>query len=209
MEITFRQAEARDADAAVALIYASGPDAFNYVLTTRRQTPQQFLRMAFIDGAGEFGAANHVVGVVDGQVVAAGAGWGADRSRAFTLAAARQFARHYGVAAAVPVIARGLQAETIMPPPKGDEYYVGHLGVAPSLRGRGIGEALVQFLLRPELRPNLSQGRAMAVLDVSEKNQRAEALYRRLGFTVTKERPSALRNNYGFVPGHKRMVRAL
>ena len=35
-----------------------------------------FLRHAFLDGAGEFGFSNHVVAEHDGTVVAAGAAWG-------------------------------------------------------------------------------------------------------------------------------------
>jgi len=37
-------------------------------------------------------------------------------------------------------------------------------------------------------------------------NPRAQALYERLGFVVTEERKSTLRNAHATVPDHRRMV---
>lgn len=201
MNILFRGAEPADAAAATVLIHASGPDASEYVMTNGRVRAADFLTHAFLDGAGEFGCRNHVVGTLDGRVVAVGAGWDGGRALPFTLAAARQSLRVYGVAGGIAAIARGLQAETVMPPPRQGEYYIGHLGVDPGLRGRGIGEALVRFLLDPALTGDCRA----AVLDVSVENPRAQALYARLGFTVTKENPSRFRNAHGYVPAHRRM----
>jgi len=44
------------------------------------------------------------------------------------------------------------------------------------------------------------------VLDVSEENLRAKALYDRLGFKVTKKNISTLKNNYSYVANHFRMA---
>src|SRR5712691_5597064 len=76
MKVAFRSAAAADVEAAVPLIYSSGPAAFDYVFTLDGgPTAEDFLRRAFVDGAGEFGWRNHVVGELDGRIVAAGAGW--------------------------------------------------------------------------------------------------------------------------------------
>ncbi|MFC4765655.1 GNAT family N-acetyltransferase [Dyella koreensis] len=201
-QIRFRPASATDVALAVPLIYSSGPAAFDYVFAVPgRGDAQDFLRHAFVDGAGEFGWRNHCVGELDGQVVAVGAGFGAETHWPFTLAAARQILGYYGLRHAPGVIARGLRVEAVIPPPSGDMHYLAHLGVAPALRGRGIGRALIDYLVAAAL----TDGRQRMVLDVAVSNPRAEALYARCGFTMTGERSSALANAQGSVPGHRRM----
>ncbi|WP_074545339.1 N-acetyltransferase [Dyella sp. AtDHG13] len=206
LEVRFRPAAADDADVAVPLIYSSGPTAFDYVFTTRDGgDAQAFLRHCFIDGAGEFGWRNHWVGVVDGRVVAVGAGFGADTKWPFTLAAARQIVGHYGMRRALGVIARGLRVESVIRPPDGDMHYLAHLGVLPELRGQGVGRELIDQLI------GLARdaGRRRVALDVAVSNPRAEALYRRTGFKVVGERKSRLANERGRVPDHRRMERVI
>lgn len=200
--MSFRQATASDVDAAVPLIHSSGPAAFEYVFSVPGiGDAQVFLRRAFIDGAGEFGWRNHVVGELDGAVVAAGAGFSGATKWPFTLAAARQIISHYGWRHAAGVIARGLRVESVIPPPAGRMYYLAHLGVSPSLRGNGIGAALIRHLLAA--RPVAGNGPVL--LDVAATNPNAQRLYQRLGFTVTGERRSTLVNGQGRVPDHRRM----
>ena len=52
-------------------------------------------------------------------------------------------------------------------------------------------------------------GGKTAVLDVSVENPRAEALYGRLGFVVTKEMRSSDQNRYSRVHHHRRMARPI
>lgn len=206
LRVSFRPAAAEDADVAVPLIYSSGPSAFDFVFTTRDGGDAlAFLHHCFVDGAGEFGWRNHWVGVVDGRVVAVGAGYGADTKWTFTLAAARQIVGHYGLRRALGVIARGLRVESVIRPPDGDMHYLAHLAVLPELRGRGIGRVLIDQLV------GLARdaGRSRVTLDVAASNPRAEALYRRAGFKVTGERRSQLANALGRVPDHRRMERVL
>ena len=206
LAVRFRAATAQDAEAAVPLLYSSGPAAFDYVFALPgRGDAQAFLRRAFVDGAGEFGWRNHVVGELEGVVVAVGAGYGGEASLAFTLAAARQILAHYGLRHAPGVIARGLRVERVIPPLARGVHYLAHLGVAPALRGQGIGRALIDELVRRGMRA----GRRRMVLDVAAGNPRAQALYERLGFAVTSERRSALANAQGAVPDHRRMERVV
>jgi GNAT superfamily N-acetyltransferase len=200
--LTFRAASATDVATAVPLIHSSGPEAFEYVFTVPGVgDAQAFLRRAFVDGAGEFGWRNHVVGVLDGAVVAAGAGFGGVTKWSFTLAAARQILGHYGWRHAAGVIARGLRVESVIPPPSGAMYYLGHLGVSPLLRWQGMGSALVGHLLA--VRPADAGG--PVILDVALTNPHAQRLYERLGFAVIGERRSTLANAYGRVPDQRRM----
>ena len=183
--VLFRPAAPADVEAAVPLIYSSGPAAFDFVFAQGRPgRAQDFLRYAFRQGAGEFGWRNHVVGTVEGRVVAAGAGWDGRQSVAFTLAAARQIFGFYGPVAAWGVILRGLRVESVIRPAGAGEYYIGHLGVDPTLRSRGLGAKLMAYLL------SLAPACPKAVLDVAGGNPRAQALYERLGFAVTVTRVS-------------------
>jgi ribosomal protein S18 acetylase RimI-like enzyme len=202
--VRFRAATAQDAMAAVPLIHSSGPAAFDYVFAVPgRSTAPAFLQRAFIDGAGEFGWRNHIVGELEGVVVAVGAGFGGAAALAFTLAAARQIFAHYGLRHAPGVIARGLKVERVIPPPARGMHYLAHLGVSPLLRDQGIGRALIDELIRR----GVQAGRSRMVLDVAASNPRAQALYERLGFAVTGERHSALANAQGALPDHRRMER--
>jgi ribosomal protein S18 acetylase RimI-like enzyme len=74
--------------------------------------------------------------------------------------------------------------------------------VAPALRSTGIGSELIRHLVahrRPELHDHVA-------LDVAVTNPRAEALYRRMGFTRTALRRSKLSSNAGAVADHWRMT---
>ncbi len=201
--VTFRPARPDDL-AALPLILSSGPESFDYVFRSGTRTPRDFLARAFPDGAGQFGYRNHVVGEVDGRVVAAGAGWTSDSAVPFLVAAVGQFARFIGPVGTPAVVVRGLRTEAVIRPPSRGEFYIGHLGVDPGRRGQGIGAALVEHLLGAAR----DSGAVAAVLDVSVLNPRAQALYARLGFEVTAERASTLRRAEGFVPSHRRMARA-
>ena len=200
-DLVFRPARATDADGAVPLIYSSGPAAFDYVFAVAGRPAQGFLHRAFTDGDGEFGWRNHVVATIDSQVVAAGTGFGSESALGFTLAAARQIVRHFGLHAAGTII-RGLRTERVIQPPARDEWYLAHLGVRPELRGEGIGQRLLDHLLAQ----GRAAGKAHATLDVAATNPRAQALYLRLGFAVTAQRVSTLRNAYGSVPTSIRMA---
>ena len=203
--VRFRAATAADVDAAVPLIHSAGPAAFDYVFAVAaRGGAQAFLRRAFLDGAGQFGWRQHVVGEVGGQVVAVGTGYGGEASLAYTLIAARLILAHYGPRHAPGVIARGLRTERVIPPPPRGVHYLAHLGVAAERRGQGIGRALIEQLIAR----GRALGRTRLMLDVAVSNPRAQALYARLGFRVTQERRSRLANAAGAVPGHRRMERA-
>lgn len=202
MSITFRPAAAADAPAVVPLIYSSGPDAFDYVFAVPGRTSAvEFLHRAFLDGRGEFGYRNHVVGTVAEQVVASGAAWSGAATLRFAIAAARQIFSCYGPVTGAGAVARGLRVESIIQPPRKGCWYVAHLGVPPTLRGRGYGRSMLAHLL--EL--GSAAGFARAALDVAVTNPRAEGLYRQLGFTVTTERVSTLRNAQATVANHRRM----
>jgi len=206
MKVAFRMAAATDAEAVVPLIYSSGPAAFDYVFTLDGgPTAEDFLRRAFLDGAGEFGWRNHIVGELDGRIVAAGAGWSGGMGFGFMIAGARQILGCYGPIAGAGVIGRALRVEAIVPPPSRTRFVVAHLGVRPETRGQGIGQALIEHLLDR----GRTRGIEIAALDVAVTNPRGQALYERLGFVVTGERRSRLSNARATVADHRHMERPI
>ena len=201
MPLTFRRARLDDVDAAIPLIYSSGPDAFDYAFARPgRNSAQDFLRYAFVQGGGQFGWRQHWVGEQDGQVVAAGTVFGGEANLGYMLAATRQSLGYFGWGSA-GVIRRGLQLERIICPPPRRTLYLAHLGVTPTLRGEGLGSQLIDHFLQI----GRSVGLPMAALDVSAANPRAQALYERLGFSVQAERVSTLPG----VSSHRYMQRPL
>ena len=201
MPLTFRRARPDDVDAAVPLIYSSGPDAFDYAFARPgRNSAEDFLRYAFVQGDGQFGWRQHWVGEQDGQVVAAGTVFGGEANLGYMLAATRQILGYFGLGS-VGVIRRGLQLERIICPPPRKTLYLAHLGITPTLRGEGLGSQLIDHFLQIGRRSGLP----VAALDVSAANPRAQALYERLGFTVQVERTS----NLPSVAGSRYMQRQL
>jgi ribosomal protein S18 acetylase RimI-like enzyme len=203
VHLVFRPAEPADADAVVPLIYSSAPALFDFLFAVPgRASPQEFLRRAFVDGAGQFGFCNHVVVVEDGVVVAAMArGWSRGSRLAFILAGARQVFACYGVVAGLGVIVRVARSEDVIVPPARGELYIGHLGASPKRRGGNIGAALMAHVIAQPRHSGLRK----VVFDVAVSNPRAQKLYERLGFAVTAERRSRLANAQGVVVDHRRM----
>ncbi|WP_435607352.1 GNAT family N-acetyltransferase [Pseudomonas knackmussii] len=201
MPLSFRPARPDDVDAAIPLIYSSGPDAFDYAFARPgRNSAQDFLRRAFLHGGGQFGWRQHTVGELDGKVVAAGTIFGGEANLGYLLAAARQILGYFGLGS-VGVIHHGLQLEKIICPPPKHTLYLAHLGVDPSLRSQGVGRELIEHFIERGRRAGLKT----AALDVSAANPRAQALYEKLGFEVQEERVSTLPG----VASHRYMQRAI
>ena len=183
MELTFRPAKPTDADGAVPLVYSSAVEAFDYILMQGDKTALDFLRFAFLQGGGHFGYKNHVVVETQGRVVATGAFNSGPEYKALNIGMGKQLLRFYGPVASLPVIKRSLITKKIMPPMGKDMEYISNLGVAPDLRGRGVGGTLLNR--QKEIAKN--KNRCIYALDVSVNNPRAQKLYERLGLKVTRE----------------------
>jgi len=195
----FRPARADDVEAAVPLIYSSGPEAFEYVFTQGGRTALDFLAFAFVDGRGFFGWRNHEVALLDDEVVGIGAFYSGREYGRLSAQLVLQAARSYPLVRLARVVRHGLQIRSVMPPPSRATHYVAHLGVRSALQGRGIATAL----LRHEWTIAVQLGRQTCALDVSVRNARAQALYDRLGFQVMREQ--AFAGPRGVVPDSRRM----
>jgi ribosomal protein S18 acetylase RimI-like enzyme len=204
--LTFRAATPADVADAVPLIYSSGPSAFDYVFDMGNSLgAQEFLRFAYLRRGGEFGWQAHRVTEIGGRVAAAGAAFDGRAVLRFTIANALVILRFYGPIRAWGVMVRGLRTETVIQPPRAEEYYLCHLGVREELRGQGIGARFMRHLLEG-LDPDRHR---CATLDVAVTNPRARLLYERLGFVVEALRVSKLQNRRGRVPDHYRLTAPL
>ena len=202
MALDFRPARPEDAEAAVPLIFASGPEQFGYVFCERRAGEAlDFLRFAFVSGRGRFAWRNTTVACIDGRVAGVGTAYGSGTNLRYFLEDGWLIARYYGLRSP-GVMLRGLRAEQVIVPPKSGEWMIAHLAMAPDERGHGIGARMVNHLLEQGRR----RGIPGAVLDVSVENARAEALYGRLGFALVVERESTLRSAFGRLMSHRRMA---
>lgn len=189
MTLHFRPARSDDAEAAVPLIYSSGPAAFDYVFGgTPKGTAQDFLHKAFVSGAGQFGYRQHWVGEQDGRVVAVGTALSGEVNLRNMRVAAGQIMGFYGPLHCWKVLWSGLQMERIVLPPPKCTFYLAHLGVNRASTGQGIGTQLIDYLLQQ----GRDAGFSITALDVSAGNPLAQRLYERLGFVVQIERASHL-----------------
>ena len=73
-------------------------------------------------------------------------------------------------------------------------YWLGHVIVAPSHRGQGVGQRLVEMLLVQAF--NVRKGKSVSLV-VFPENQAATACYGRCGFTVTREEHHQFRRTGG------------
>ena len=198
--IEFRPCVPEDVEKAVPLILSSGPQAFNYVFANDRVKATDFLRYAFQRTGGEFSFDNHVALLLDQEVVGIGSAFTSKQANGFLFRDFLHIVRFYRMRALIVSI-RGLRIEQLIKPPKRAEISIAHLGISPQHRSKGLGQQLIQFLMNHAPKESASY----FVLDVSEENPRAQALYERMGFTVHKQMDSRLRQKHGYVANHVRM----
>ncbi len=171
-----------DVTAAVPLIYASGPDAFEFVFKNDEKSAKDFLAFAFLRKGGEFSFDNHYALWENNQLVGVGALYNHSRAATFLVNDAVNIIRFYGWKFLVHSL-NGLKAETIIKPPGKNEITLGHLGIKEELRGKGFGTHLINLLVQQVEKME----QEYFVLDVSEENPKAKVLYERMGFTVVKK----------------------
>lgn len=199
-KIEFRNCTPEDVDKAVPLIFSSGPDAFSYVFKNKKYSPIDFLKYAFRRRGGEFSYDNHYAVILNGELVGIGSAFDSKRAKGFEKKEFLNIINFYKINA-LPVLIKGLKTERIVRLPKSNEICIAHLGVSENYRGLGLGRKLIAFLMKASNATSTDY----FVLDVSEENPKAKALYDRLGFKVEKCEYSNLKNNFGHVPNHFRM----
>lgn len=169
-------ARAQDAALLAPLIYSSGPAAFDYVFMGRALAFLQ-RNCAGQDHSFSYGAHRVARLAADGPAMASISLHTRAQHAACQNANIRAILR-FGGWRAVQMLMRGLRVEALIPPPPEGCLHIAHLGVAPDLRGQGIGAQLIADAAHIAAR----QGIRRLSLDVADSNPRARALYERLGF---------------------------
>jgi len=202
MSLVFRPCAAEDVDAAIPLMYSSGPDAYRYVFSVSSELQVlDFLRAAFIHGDGELGYKDHIVAVDKGDIVALVGMRNAKNQVSYTLAAIKAIFGFYGFLTGLRVMTRGLRFERIVAPPGKGILCLHNLGVKEQVRGNGYGRQLIAYFLEQAKKQDVTA----VGLDVAETNPRAKALYQRLGFEVKCAREGNLANKFGRGVSHEYM----
>lgn len=205
MNIEIRQARPEDVNEAVELIYSAAPDGYEFLYGIKGAGARDYIRYEFQRGSGFLGAAAHTVAVVDGQVAGIGAFYSKADYQALSSEQVKNFIARFGVWQFIQLMPRGLRVQRGISKLKEGQLYVANLGVKKELRSKGIGKTLIEFAQRRAS----ERGLAELVLDVSENNPRAEALYQSIGFKVTginrrKSKPGAIQ-----LPNAKSMLKVL
>lgn len=197
-----RRARSEDASSAAPLIYSSGPAVFDFIFGEAAEANAiRFLGRAFPLGDNLFSYRRHYVAESDEEVVGTMALLTRKDVRNSQPYTAARIARHYGLRT-LGVLWRGLRVESqLIKPPQESCLYVAHVGVTPTLQGKGIGTRLLRYA-EDEAR---AQGIPHLSLDVSVQNPGAQRLYERLGFQVVETRKSFDAS----MPDHHYMERAL
>lgn len=181
MEI--RPARPDDRGDIAALMYSAGPELYDFLYKTPAHAAQDFINHEFRSGRGFCGYRNVTVAVVDGEVVATGCFYGGRQSGALMRGTVLNALRFFRMRDSIPLLLRSGHVDSVMTHPARDELYLANFGVAPQMRGKGIGEAMV----RHQLAAAKERGYRLFSLDVAVTNPRAEALYRRLGLQVVRQ----------------------
>jgi ribosomal protein S18 acetylase RimI-like enzyme len=205
MNLEIRQARPEDADAAVDLIYSAAPDAYEFLYAIKGGKARDYIRYEFARGTGFLGAAAHTVAVVDGQVVGTGSFYTKATHKTLGSEQARNFIARFGLWEFIRMMPRGLRIQRGISKLEEGQLYVANLGVKADMRSKGIGKALIEAAAQQAG----AQGLAQVVLDVSEQNPRAEALYQRLGFNVTGVNRRANKPGGVQLPNAKSMCRKI
>ncbi len=178
MPFETRPAHPDDAAIGARLIFLSGPEAASYGLALPPEATQQLLADLWPHPGHLFSYQwSHVAeasGAVQGLLVA----YPATAMLRAELETGRLLLRRAGLCQVLRMAWSGSALMQVMAPvPRGD-FYIAHLAVLPEARGRGIG---TQLLSLAEDLARESHCRRCA-LDAFIENERARALYMRLGY---------------------------
>lgn len=180
-DITIRPANADDANAAVPLIYSSGPEVWDFLFGDGRpESSLPYLQKAWVSGLGVAGYRAHWVAEQDGAVLGAVSVYNAKVHKALGNQTALQAIRYFGWRV-LPRLRHMLRLGKIfMRAPGAHVDYVANFGVAPAARGQGIGGIMLAYFLRRAG----ERGQQFYELDVATSNPRGQALYERFGMAV-------------------------
>ncbi|TGN19074.1 GNAT family N-acetyltransferase [Leptospira idonii] len=191
--IEIRPASPEDHEAAIPLIYSSGPAAWSYVFEEGKYSPFDFLASSFVRRGNTISYTNHYVATIGKEVVGTILAYHSSSFLLLNGGTAFRILSLYG-AKSFSVIGRGLTMEKMIQAPKSGCLYLGHIAVSEKHRGKGIGKDLIRHVV------NQFPKYGKVSLDVSQVNPNAIGLYQKLGFKTVEAR--SFQGIEGRVPNH-------
>lgn len=182
--LSIRTANPGDRGPIARLLYSSGPDFYDYLFHSGRVSALDFIQREFLSGRGFCGYANVTVAILDGRVVATGCFFNRAAYLPLTAGTAFNSFGSFGLTGALAVAWRSRHTSRLLKAPCPGELYLANFGVDASLRGQGVGSAMIHHRLVQAR----EQGYRSFGLDVAVTNPRAQALYERLGLRVVEEK---------------------
>lgn len=203
--LDIRPARPDDRGPIAALMYSAGPELYDFLYKMDRVAATEFIACEFASGRGFCGYRNLTVAVLEGEVVATGSFYDGRRHGALMRGSVLNALRFFKLREVLPLLLRSGHVDSIVTHPAKDELYLANFAVAPSMRGRGIGDAMVQY----QLARARAGGYRVFSLDVAVTNPRAQALYRRLGLHVVREKHFSGHRPGIVVPDQRKMEMVL
>ncbi|MDD9892514.1 MAG: GNAT family N-acetyltransferase [Gammaproteobacteria bacterium] len=204
-DLVIRPARVDDVDAALPLIYSSGPEVWDLLFGNgEAESSFPYLREEWLSGKGIGGYRAHWVAERDGVVLGAVAVYDHAEHKRQGDQTAKHALKYFGWRVLLRVRLMLRVSKSFMKPPGKDVDYVANFGVAAEARGQGIGGAMLQHFLERAA----ERGKRFYELDVSLDNPRGEALYARFGMKVIRENHDAVFEKRGLV-GTRRMQMAV
>lgn len=185
MEITFRKAKTEDIEDIVPLMYSAAEDLFEFSYSVSGKNAKDFLKYILSTGKGYYGFQNQTVGIYNNKVVFSVTTYKGKDVMKETLDTFSIIFKFYGILGSMPVIWRSLVMSKIFIPPKKDSLYIANIGTNPVYRGKGIATEFFSNIHKSAKESGINR----CELDVSFKNPKAEKLYTKLGYVITKNLP--------------------
>jgi hypothetical protein len=181
MNFVCRPARIDDAASCAPLVFASGESEFSYMFGVASEECIAFLQRAFGSRYGRFSYRRHRVATdARGEVCSVMAIHEAGCAVADDVVLALQVAQHFGVTRAISILTRGARLATELPTPARGQRLIAHCATRVEYRSCGALTALMTGVLEA--------AQHQFVLDVRLHNDRARALYSRLGFETMERR---------------------
>jgi ribosomal protein S18 acetylase RimI-like enzyme len=179
-----RNAEKNDVGAIAELMYSSGADMYDFVYKTHNKTALDYIRYEYKTGRGFVGYKNVTVAVKEGCVVGTGCFYDGKIYGKLILGTLINMFMFYGPFKFNKMLNRSIHMSSIMKKPRENEMYLSNFGVSEKYRSKGIGSAMLEKKIAEAKKAKYKK----FILDVSDKNPKAEALYKKHGMVVTKKK---------------------
>lgn len=174
------QAQPHHHNEASLLLHQSGPAAFDHVFhNSHGPCVKTYLSSQFKSDKTMFSHKHHIVWEENGIAIGSLLMLDKPLHDSLFLQNARSIFKHYGIRS----ILKGLRFElSLVKPPKKQRFYIGHIAVDSSHRGKGIARQLIAHAEKQAKK----LGYSTIALDVASKNLGALGLYELLGFKQIK-----------------------